>query len=206
MLSFERIQLILGLPKFKESTSGIDALQGAIKEHSRYVPNSSWKCKLDHRNSFPRPEVTYHLKYISNPSYEPDFPKLGGLRLSIDMSMKFYSAEKEGRTRETILRFLGNMGNAFACPHRKFGDLWIVDKIFKVSNPHETSTDPVEEWLAREEAAKGKNQKPFILVCDHCTTMIKIGGSEDYPRVSVTRCLGKGESADDHMWLAQSVV
>ena len=122
------------------------------------------------------------------------------------MSMRFYRAEKEGRTRETILEFLGNMGDAFTCPHRKFGDLWIVDKIFKVSNPRETSTDPVEEWLAREEAAKGQIQNPFILVCDHCTTMIKIDGSENYPRVGVTRCLGKGESADDHMWLAQNVV
>ncbi len=94
--------------------------------------------------------------------------------------------------------------NICLCPHRKINDPWIVETLHRITHPEDVTEDPVKEWLIKEGARRRSEQ--YKKKCKHCGAEFKIEESTNparYPVVHVTRFSGKGQSADDPIWLAQ---
>lgn len=199
-LSYERMQRILVLPGFKQSYEGIDALRGTTIGHTRRPPTFTHVChpRHDSDDSVTGYVQLHWVENVTRAAYGLGSP---GLEMRSFWYLDLFSRNSEGLvTRMEIREEVGGLG-IWLCPHRWMDDEWIVDRMYLIMYPEELFVDPIDEWLAQK--GIGGGVETFRQDCGCCGAVFEVEGSAYRPTVSVTRFLGKGESAEDPVWLGR---
>lgn len=196
-LSFERLQRIVNLPKFKSSNKTIDAIGGTqAKEHIQIFDFDDRTCCPIEGHLFEAKGV-FKLKYRSK-HHVLRVSSVVGLELHVTWTLGYY---KDGATREDIEQYLEKLQEVPLCSHKSMNDPWIIDTMYMIAHPPEVSSDPIDQWQ------KPRISEPSIerdQDCQLCRTHIKLSGvAGRRPKVEVTRILGAGVSKDDLVWRAQ---
>ena len=85
--------------------------------------------------------------------------------------------------------------NIELCEHQRITDADVLAILFGMMNPEGEFADPIGRYSAEEAGMR----------CGRCDTEILIGKGEHICQVYVRRFLGKGQSADNSVWLAHCV-
>ncbi|CAF9931459.1 hypothetical protein IMSHALPRED_008633 [Imshaugia aleurites] len=199
-LSFERLQRILNLDRFKSSYEGIEAI-GAKEEPQHLESLGSWTCYPN--GTYTNPRGTFKFKYnhhhSKNHGWKILLGPVIGLELSVTWTLGYYTC---GMIDTEVKESLEKLGKVKLCPHKKLNDPWILQIIRREGTP-DASSDPVDQWEKPRPTSFEENQE-----CDQCKTHIQVTGDRILSKhlqamVKVTRCLGPGVSANDPDWLAQ---
>lgn len=121
------------------------------------------------------------------------------LLLRFRWSLRFGVGEcQKCDTVETLRGYLGP-ANIWLCGHKQLVDWDILELVFGIVNPHGKLADPIDRYVAKETG----------ILCDRCETKVSVskdveGEEEKFScHVYVRKCLGRGESAADPVWVAQ---
>ena len=197
-MSFERLQRIAKLPNFHRPEKKIDGLTCKFQQHMRghldREEGDSTNCQpiRNRQDQGPLTRVSgfAHICYSS-----PD--KCLYLLFSWVLWCRLGTPQKCDSV-ETLRSYLAP-ANIWLCKHKQIVDRDILDLIYEILNPCGKLADPINRYVAEETGIE----------CDRCDTNIHvvkgIGHSsvESRCQVIVTRSLGKGESAEDPIWLEQ---
>lgn len=109
-----------------------------------------------------------------------------------------YKTPQQCGTVDTLRSYLAP-ANIWLCGHKQLVDLDILQLVFEIVNPEGKLADPIDRYLAMEVGVG----------CDQCNSDIQVLNghvekNNSYGcHIRVTRPLGKGELAEDPIWLAQ---
>lgn len=139
----------------------------------------------------------------------PTYREIGfnhpGLQLEATWMLRFDTFIGGPKDKDSLRSCLNKM-KVWLCPHKAISDPWVLEMTYNVTRPtiHKGQCqmmDPIEKWEALTEA--NKEVRAFKQACGHCATTIKIRGRGSYASICATRFLGKCDSAEDPIWLAQ---
>lgn len=188
-LSFDRVKRIVRLPYFKSSGDDVCAFTNAQGHYhvSSKEQGEIYRCK-------PCPEVFKRLKakayYIYERSVDPHFD---GLSLYVDWTMKFDDDMDVAGSLSDFTSFLDTL-EIELCQHMRMGDAHVAAKLYRLCNSGPTG-DPVEAY--------NKMQRRRETKCPSCSTTYDTYREGKSCHVLVRRCLGKGISAHERVWLDQ---
>ena len=202
ILTSERFQRILNLPKFKDGDDKIDALSPTSSCHHRGHDKATKECQDSCKplDIAQHPGFVAKLKGFGSYAYKASPPAkyVPGLVLSFHWEMKCLdSSDVEYDSTMELQQFL-EQTRIWLCPHKKISDMDIVNRIHPIINPNGKPADPIDRYLAKGER----------LDCEHCTTSIRVyrrtGGIQGKTcRVDTTRCLGTGLERGYSIWRDQ---
>ena len=190
-LSFERMKRIVCLPHFKYSRDKIGALTKIPGHHHVSSAEGTYRCT-------PYPKAFGSLKakgfYKYQLGYEGSYD---GLVLCVDWTMNFDKhMDLAGGCVSDLQRFLDPL-DIQLCRHTKIGDARIASKLYGFCNPSRAAGDPVEAY---EEVHRSRRTDR----CTRCHTTFETYKEGKSCHILVKRYLGKGTSAYESRWLAQS--
>ena len=125
--------------------------------------------------------------------------------------------------------------DTYICPHIKFDDPKIVELIFVGIHPEESLEDPVSVYSRKRCFSNASSDLPVFIIlvanlflpqvevwianaeqkddkgwrrksCHLCTTRVQVKVDQSYAYLCFDRGLGKGQSAEDPLWLKHCIV
>lgn len=103
---------------------------------------------------------------------------------------------KQRESREEVHRLLSRT-RVEVCTHLMLSDPRIVAAAYRLLQPEDDDTDPIERWEA------GCNKGRTTVACEVCATVAERYGYSTCVKVDTKRGLGRGEDPTDPVWLAQ---
>ena len=205
-LSSERLQRIAKLPNFEKPGKTIDALNGSLQQHFRgHFKRNGSNQDLNVCAILRNPQDKDPLLRVDGCGEILHKESDTGTGLILRFQWLFFLRKskppQQCNTVDKLRSYLAP-ANIWLCGHKQLVDPDILQLVFEILNPDGKLADPIDRYLAREVGVG----------CDQCNSDIKVvkvlKSSENNTRiprcqVHVTRPLGKGESAEDPVWLAQ---
>lgn len=141
ILSFERLQTIMKLSRFKSDKIGIDAIGGTKeKQHTQWSEILDRTCHPN-GDSYSYPRGTFKLKW--NSKHHGWRGPVIGLELHVTWTLDHYET---GATKKLIQTSFNNLEKVALCPHKMINDAWILETIYIIAHPPAVSSDPIDQW------------------------------------------------------------
>lgn len=202
ILSFERRQRLINLPRSRYNMAKIDALTPESEFHHRGHDSKTKECQDSCKplGTIEYPGFVGSLKGFGTYSFRPPYAgRAGGLLLSFHWEMECLDRKRVTYSTTTELQEFFKTTGISLCPHIMLDDMDIVNIVHPVINRNGKPADPIDRYLAKE----------GVKSCTICPTEIGVRLKTDEKqrktcRIDAKRWLGEG-SGRDEQWRSQCV-